>query len=221
MEEQESLQPLSESQKEALEEATARYQSAVSVDVITYLDDRGISAPAMGMFRLGEVADPLPGHERYRGSVAIPYLDRKGGPLTIRFRCIKKHDHREFHHGKYASVPGDPPRMFNVGAIFRAKDEIHVTEGEFDAIVLNGIGLPAVAIPGSHLWQPRHRIMLSGFNRIWVWGDPDDAGADMVNKITRALPRARGVRLKDGDVSEMFLAGGAEALLSLLPERSV
>jgi DNA primase len=159
----------------------------------------------------------MPGHDRFRGFLAIPYLDKNGQPLTIRFRCLADHDHRELGHGKYMSQPDDIPRMFNVGAIHRAGDEIHVTEGELDALILTRIGLEAVAIPGAHLWKPRHRIMLSGFNRIWVWGDPDDAGADLVNKITRSLVRARGIRLRDGDVTDTFLAGGADALLSLIP----
>lgn len=219
MQEQESLLPLSESQMEALEEATAAYQAAVSPAVARYLLDRGIDEATGVTSRLGVVADPLPGHERFRGFLAIPYLGKDGQPLTIRFRCLQQHDHREFGHGKYMSQPDDPPRMYGVPDIFEADDEIHVTEGELDRLVLKRLGLPVVAIPGAHIWQPRHRIMLSGFNRIWVWGDPDDAGADLVNKITRALPRARGVRLRDGDVTDTFKAGGADALLSLLEER--
>ncbi len=223
MQEQESLRPLSPAQMEALEEATARYEAAVTPDVVDYLEGRGIDYWHTAVTsRLGVVNDPLPGHERFRGFLAIPYLDRYGSPLTIRFRCLQKHDHREFGHGKYMSLPGDQPRMYGIDAIFWAEDEIHVTEGELDRLILTKIGLPAVAIPGAQIWQPRHRIMLSGFNRIWVWGDPDDAGADLVNKITRSLPRARGVRLTVGDVSDTYLANGAEHLLSLVStERSV
>jgi 5S rRNA maturation endonuclease (ribonuclease M5) len=51
---------------------------------------------------------------------------------------------------------------------------------------------------------------------VHVWGDPDQAGAELVNRICRALPAARGVRLTDGDVTETYLAGGADALLALI-----
>ena len=33
--------------------------------------------------------------------------------------------------------------------------------------------------------------------------------------------RAKGVRLRTGDVTEVYVQGGAEAVLSLLPDRSV
>lgn len=204
---------------EALEEAVSRYQAAVTFEAIEYLSDRGLDAQTVGIARLGVVEDPLPEHVRYAGFLAIPYLDKEGRPLTIRFRCLQEHNHREHGHGKYMSLPDDPPRMYGIGNIFRADEEIHVTEGEMDCLVLNQIGLPAVAIPGAALWQARHRIMLAGFNWIWVWGDPDEAGAEFSRKITRAMARARAVRLTEGDVSETFVAGGMQAILDLLPER--
>src|SRR5690606_23570625 len=126
----------------------------------------------------GVVADPVPGHSRFEGWISIPYLRHDGQPLSIRFRCIEDHDHREHGHGKYMSMPGEPARVFNTGAILRATDAIHVTEGEFDAMILESLGLPAIAIPGASGWKPHHPRMLHGFRRVWVWGDPDDPGAD-------------------------------------------
>ncbi|GAA0967319.1 toprim domain-containing protein [Actinocorallia libanotica] len=188
------------------------YQAAVSLEAAKYLLGRGIGKEVAATFRLGVVADPYPGHERFHGFLAIPYLDRNGRPLTVRFRCLVEHNHRDFFHGKYMSIPDDPPRMFNIGAIHRAGDEIHVCEGELDAIILTMLGLHAVAIPGAQLWKGRHRRMLAGFSRVWVWGDPDDAGADFTRKICRSLRTAKGVRLRVGDVTDTYLAGGAEAI---------
>lgn len=56
--------------------------------------------------------------------------------------------------------------------------------------------------------------MLAGLNRIWVWGGPDDAGAKLVHRVTRALPQARGVRLRAGDVGETWKAGATRPSLS-------
>jgi DNA primase len=158
----------------------------------------------------------MPGHERFRGFLSIPYLDRDARPLTMRFRCLTEHEHREHGHGKYTSITGDPVRMFNVGAVHRADDEIHVAEGELDAIILTRIGLPAVAIPGALLWRAHHRRMLAGFSRVWVWGDPDDAGAEFTTKVCRSLRTAKGVRLRTGDVTDTYLTGGADALHALI-----
>jgi DNA primase len=192
------------------------YREALTAQGARYLIARGVDRATADTHQLGVAVDPHPGHERFQGMLSIPYLDRDGRPLSVRFRCLEEHDHREHFHGKYNSVKGDPARVFNVGAIHRAEDEIHVTEGEFDAMVLTRVGYHAVAIPGAQAWRGHHRRMLAGFSRVYVWGDPDDAGAEFVQKVTRALRNAKGVRLRDGDVTDTFLAGGAEALHGLI-----
>jgi DNA primase len=221
------LQPLSDSQREMLEEATTSYQEAVSDEALAYLDARGIDVSTAGSFRLGVVEDPAPEHVRFRGMLSIPYLDRENKALTLRFRCIQNHDHRDHYHGKYNSVKGDVPRMFNVRAIHRAADVIHVCEGEMDAIVLEMLGLDAVAIAGASMWQPYQRRMLAGFNRVWMWadrdGDPDseqNAGERLLTKITTSVRTAKPVRLPAGDVGETLLQYGPEYLLSLIEPKA-
>ncbi|MFG1602827.1 toprim domain-containing protein [Actinoplanes sp. NPDC049265] len=200
-----------------MEEATATYQAAVTADAARYLLARGIDQHTAATFRLGVVADPLPGHERFRGYLAIPYLDRDDHPLSIRFRCLNDgHVHREHGHGKYMSLAGEPARVYNVSAVHRADDEIHIAEGEFDAQVLTIVGLPAIAIPGASGWKAHHRRMLAGFSRAWVWGDADDAGADFTTRVCRSLRTAKGVRLRRGDVTDTYLRDGANALHALV-----
>ena len=219
MAEHDPLQPLSPTQKEMLEEAVSTYQAHITPEVAKYLLDRRIGREEAVTHRLGLVADPSPGHEKYRGMLAIPYLDRNGQPLTVRFRCLQEHNHRDYFHGKYNTIAADIPRMYGIGSIHRAGQDIHVTEGELDRIVLCKLGLHAVAIPGANMWFGRHRRMLAGFNRVWVWSDPDDAGAELLGKITRALRSAKAVRLK-ADVTDTYLAGGADALLSLIAKEN-
>jgi DNA primase len=214
--ERERLQPLSDSQREALEEATASYQAALTRDAARYLHGRKITVDVASTFRLGVVLDPFPGHGKFYGFLSIPYIGHDGRILTLRFRCLQDHNCREYGHGKYMSMADDPARMFNVRAVTQADTEIHVTEGEFDAITLNAIGLPAVAIPGAQGWQRRHKHVLEGFQRIYVWGDPDDAGAKFTNSITRALPRAKGIRMPGDDVNGIYKQGGAEAIRALI-----
>lgn len=214
------MQPLSASQMEALEEAVSSYQAAVTATAARYLESRGIGQAEASTFRLGVVGSPQPGHSRYAGMLCIPYLDKDGNPLTVRFRCLEQHEHRDHYHGKYNSLPDDPSRMFNVRAIFRAQDSIHVTEGELDAVILNKIGFHAVAIPGANNFKWRHRKMLAGFSRVWVWGDPDEAGAEFTNKITKSMRQARGVPLRDGDVTDTYMKHGAKHLFDLIGERA-
>lgn len=211
-----TLQPLSASQREMLEEATDAYQNSLTASARAYLAGRGLDLGVQLTARLGVVTDPFPGHEKMRGWLAIPYLDKDGAPLTIRFRCLQDHDHREHFHGKYMSVLEDVPRVFNVGALFRAGDAIEVTEGEFDALLLEALGLHAIAIPGAALWKPHHARLLAGFNQVRVWADPDDAGAQLVAKICQSVRQAKPVRLRVGDVGETYARYGAEGVLDLI-----
>lgn len=219
MSEHERLRPLSASQREALEEATATYQAAHTAASAAYLLARGIDRETATSFRVGVVGtDPAPGHGRYRGRISIPYLDKDGYPLSMRFRCIENHTCRDFGHGKYLSMVDEPSRVYNIAAVHNADDTIHVCEGEFDAMILTKVGLHAVAIPGVNAWKNHHRRMLAGFSRVWVWADPDDAGADFSQRLTRAMRQAKGVRLRVGDVTEEYLAGGASTLHALISQ---
>lgn len=154
-----------------------------------------------------------------RGFLSIPYLGHDGRVLSVRFRCMEDHDHRAAFHGKYMGMADEPVRIFNVRAVHEATDTIAIAEGELDAVILNQLGIPAVGIPGAVSWKPHYRKVFAGFNKVWVFGDPDEAGGELVNKITRQLRQARPVRLTAGDVTDTYLAGGADALLSLIEEK--
>ncbi|MFI5763918.1 topoisomerase [Streptomyces sp. NPDC051563] len=198
-----------------MEEATNAYQAALTADAARYLAERGIGEEEVATFRLGVVADPLPGHGRYRGMLAIPYLGHDGHTLTVRFRCLEEHDHRALGHGKYNTMPGDPPRIYGVDSIHQAGDEIHLSEGELDRIILRKVGFHAAGAPGAEMFFGRHRRMLAGFSRVWHWPDPDEGGARMAAKVSRGLRTAASVRLRAGDVTETYKAGGAQALYDL------
>lgn len=213
------LQPLSSSQREALEEATSSYEDALvwEPDAQKYLLDRGIDESTFRAFRLGVVSeDPFPGHARFRGMLAIPYLGRDAQPLSLRFRCYKEHDHRANGHGKYMSMTDEPTRVFNIRGIHQAENTLHISEGEFDAMILTKVFGYASGFPGANAWKPHHRRMLAGFNKVYVWGDPDDAGAEFVQRVTRQVRNAKGVRLTSGDVTDTYIKGGADALTALI-----
>lgn len=219
----EPLQQITASSLAHLEEAARRYGGNLFM-VEDWLARRGIDAETARMFRLGCVGfDPAPGHERMEGWLAIPYLGiSKAGEeqvWTMRFRCIQDHDCKEHKHGKYQTLSGDPSRMYNVRAVKLAGQDISVCEGEMDAIILTKAGFPAVAMPGATSWRRHHARMLDGFQRVFIWGDPDDAGRKFSNEVAKTLGRsARIVHLKDGDVNETFLSGGREALEELIEE---
>jgi len=216
--EREPLQPLTDSQMQTLEEAVASYEAALTLEAVGYLLGRGLTKESVLTHRLGVVADPIPAHERYRGWLAIPYLV-KGQPVRVRFR---RPDWISSEGQKYGQPTGETILTYGVDDIHAAGDTIHVTEGEFDRLILKQCGLFAIAFPGANTFKGYHGRMLAGFNRIYVWGDPDQAGADFTTTIINRLPRSgRGVKLRGGDVTETYLSaggatgGGAKAINSL------
>ena len=218
MEEQDDgLRPISELQLTTLDEALLNYEAALGEDdaAVLFLLGRGLTKQAVSISRLGVVPeDCLPEHRRFIGWLVIPYLGLDGRPVQVRFRCLKQHEH--MGHGKYMTMEGDPARVFNVQSLITADSDIHVTEGEIDAVVLNMLGYPAVAIPGASGFQSHHRRMLAGFNRVFVWGDPDEAGAQFAGRITRMMSQAMSVRLDDADVNDTFVRYGEEAIHAAL-----
>lgn len=220
-EDKDSLQPLSESQQRSMEEAVARYESELTPEGEAYLNARGIDMFAAQRFRLGQVVNPVAGHQRYKGMISIPYLDKHGKALSLRFRCIEQHDHREHHHGKYNGIKDEPTRLFNIRAIHEAPvgQPLHITEGEFDAMVLTTCGYNAIAVPGASSWKYHYAVSVRGFSRVYVWGDDDEAGAEFVQKVCRAVRAAEGVNIRGGDVSDLFIKSGPQGVRSLI-ERS-
>lgn len=216
MSEQESLLPSAASDLRMLEHATARYELAIS-DAEGFLQRRGISAGAAGTFRLGVVRDPLPEHEQYEGMLCIPYVIAEGQVVQLRFRCLADHKCSELGHGKYQTVSGDRGRLFNVPALLGSAKDLHVCEGELDCVTLTQIGLNAIAVPGVKLWKPHHRVMCSGFERVFVWGDGDQAGQEFSHTIRNDLRGAMPVKLPYGeDVNSLFVQHGPDVLRGLL-----
>ena len=216
MSQPESLRPITASMVAMMEEAANRYRDGRSPEVDEYLHARGIAPETADTFRLGVVDDPAPGHEHVRGWLSIPYLgltpDGEEQVWSIRFRCLPEILHggytcKELSHGKYKGLPHEWARVYNVRAIPTAGSEIHVAEGELDAVILNQAGYPAIGLPGATQWRRHHARMLAGFSKIYVWGDPDEAGAKLVGDIMSSCRNAAPVPLQDGDVGETFLAG--------------
>ena len=200
-----------------LDEALMNYEAALGEDdeAVQFLVGRGLTQQAVSINRLGVVPeDCLPEHRRFVGWLAIPYLGLDGRPVQLRFRCLRQHEH--IGHGKYMTMEGDPARVFNVQSLITADFDIHVTEGEIDAMILSMLGYPSVAIPGASGFQSHHRRMLAGFGRVFVWGDPDEAGAQFASRITRMMSQAISVRLANGDVNETFVTQGEAAVHAAL-----
>lgn len=205
------MQKLSESQRASLWEATGRYRDALpGSPAEEYLASRGI--PNRTAFGLGFVAEPLPGHEMYRGCLAIPYMRwsqwRGWSVAAIRFRRL------DGGNPKYLTMPGDKARLFNTHALTKYSKDMSITEGEIDAVTAELAGVPAVGVPGAQMWRPHFRELFMGYRNVNILADGDEAGLVFAQQVAKTLPNARIIPMPDGeDVNSFVLAKGREALL--------
>jgi Toprim-like len=181
---------------------------------------RGLTSPSIreevDKFRLGFVAEPSVGHEMYQGFLAIPYLRRSPdgdwSVVSIRFRCIADHEH--VGHGKYMSVAGDQPWLYNTVALIKHSPIVAITEGEIDAITAQVCGIPTVGVPGAQMWQPYFRELFLGYRDVFVLADGDDPGMQFANKVAATLHNAKVVPCPPGeDVNSLIISRGKNALL--------
>lgn len=197
---------LSSLQRQFLLQATQRYASKIEL-AKDYLSSRHLSVEEASTFHLGVVEDPLPGHEAYKGRLAIPYIT-PSGVVDIRFRGMSNEE------PKYMGLVGAKTTMFNTQACFVADKYICVTEGEFDCIMMSVKTMhPTIGIPGANNWKPHYAKILDDFDVVIVLADGDPAGLEFGKKISRELSNVNIISMPDGeDVNSMMIKMGSEWL---------
>ncbi|MCV7016764.1 DNA primase (bacterial type) [Mycolicibacterium aichiense] len=205
------MQRLSESQRAYLWEATTQYRKSLpGSPADEYLASRGVAR--VPQFGLGFVADPLPGHEMYRGCLSIPYMRwsqwRGWSVASIRFRRLDGRD------PKYMTVAGDRPRIYNTAALTRYSRDMAICEGEIDTITAELSGIPSVGLAGAQMWKPYMRELFLGYRIVNILADGDDSGMDFARQVAKTLPNARIIPMPDGeDVNSLVITRGKDALL--------
>src|SRR5690349_12949800 len=194
---------LSSEQKRLLERATEEYGRNLTL-AKEYLAGRGIDLAAASSAALGVVVDPLPGHEFLAGRLAIPYMT-PAGPVNMNFRCMQKHDCKDFSHQKYMTWEGLGANLYNVIALDEANASIAVAEGEIDALSSTLAGIPCVGISGAEKWKDHWKNVFEDFSRIYVWQEGDEAGKRFAKKISIEVGAIR-VQLPSGeDVNSIWV----------------
>lgn len=211
---------LSAVRKKFLAEATTRYKESLpGSQGEEYLAKRGLTHPrvleTVAKFRLGYVAEPLPGHEMYQGMLAIPYIrqsdNKEWSVVSMRFRCVTPGCEHPTH-GKYMSEPGIPPRLFNTMALIQENDKIAICEGEIDTITAQACGVPAVGVAGVESWKDHFAEPFKGYETVYILADGDEPGMKFASKVAKTLPNAKILPSKPGhDVNSMFMTEGLGA----------
>lgn len=217
------MQKLATAQRTFLAEATLRYnaqlhagsQSASSAEA--YLRGRGLFDHA-DRYKLGVVADPMPGHEVMADRIAIPYLAGEH-VVDMKFRCLKHPDCKAVGCVKYLTADGGGQRLYNARAVLAAKDTVVLTEGEFDAMAVSAlVGIPAVGYPGTDTWgRADHWPRVFAGLDVVVVADGDPPGVKAAKAVAKTLDSARVVALPPGhDANSLILQEGADAFRARL-----
>ena len=212
---------LSDSQKSWLEKNARRYHEQLTPEVASYLADRGIDQDAVDSFLLGQVVDPDPMHEPFRGRLSIPFLTPTG-VVYMRFRCLEhlvdpEHSCKEAGHGKYEGAAGTQTHIYNVQALHDADTVIGISEGELDALVATTSGLPTAGIPGANNWKSFYHRLFDDFEKVYVIGDGDTAGRAFTSKLVQEISGAEAKLMpSDLDINSYVVEYGPESFLAYL-----
>lgn len=202
------------STRKLLERATKEYEDSLDgSDGSLYLKNRSLTSEVQVRFRLGYVENPLPGHEKYRGRIAIPYIT-SSGVVDIRFRAVPPGGDPmgKVLGAKILSMPGSPSRPYNTLALGRQEQFVVICEGEFDTITADMAGIPAVGFPGAKSWERLYWRMFR-YRRVAILADPDDAGEKFAEKVSTSIPGSVIIPMPDGhDVNSYVMEHGVEAL---------
>jgi DNA primase len=193
-----------QSHRESLTHAAKYYHSALH-EAEDYLAERGITMEQATKVRLGVVLEPLTGHEAYVNRLSIPYITRSG-VVDLRFRSL------DLSEPKYMGMAGASTHLYNVSAFFRATTYICICEGEIDTITLDvSCNIPAVGVPGVNNWKKHYSRLLGDFDKVFLFADGDNAGAEFGKTLSRELGNLVVVQMPDGeDVNSMYRIHGAE-----------
>lgn len=208
---------LSQGQEKLLQEAAHRYAQAISEEALAYLAGRGISEETAVRYRLGTITDPIEGHQGYEGWISIPYFTALD--LCVGFKFRRLDDGKP----KYGAPIGQKSHLFNVVATMANTKSIVICEGEFDAIVMETCGVPAVGVPGVAAWKPYYTKLFNGFDIVYIVGDNDvkedgtNPGAEFSRRVAQEVSNSQIVTLPPGlDITDFYLANGKDATANLV-----
>ena len=162
-----------------------------------YADAKGLSVVRLREWGL-ETVD-----ERGRQVVRIPYFDEEGQELRARFRS---------RTGKWWEGKNRPIYLYGRDHLVDAKegDRVLVVEGESDCHALWSAGILAVGVPGATAWREDWAEYLQGLE-VYVWEEPDQGGAQMVERLVKSFPHARVIHPEGvKDACELFGKAGAD-----------
>lgn len=205
-------------------EVIDRHHSALPDKVRTYLHDRGITDE--------QISDAKLGYGKFYGHhwITIPVKDSAG---NWSFLKLRQDPSDSTNADKYKFSPiGSSAAIYNIEALKGNNDFVVICEGEFDCLVLQTQGIPAItSTAGAGTFKDEWISHLKNLQRVYIAFDNDDAGHKglerLASKLAERLP-SLGIykivfpnRMTDGkDITDYFTKydGNPDELMYELPQ---
>lgn len=144
-------------------------------------------------------------------AVAIPYYDRDGALMLAVQRRLRLAKPAEGRDDRFRFRSGDKVHLYGLDQMARARDAGYalLVEGASDCWAAWHHGIPAVGVPGASSWRSAMAIPLAGL-AVYVWQEPDSAGAGLVERVACDLPDIRVICASETaykDIAEAHRAG--------------
>jgi len=188
-----------------------------------------VTAPLQGYaveFLKGRGIDPVVAAEKYHihgddRAIHLPYYDGEEWVNT---------KHRRFNYADgawddkagHSMDEGRPLIFWNLDAC-RGQSEIAITEGEWDAIIVNEAGIPAMSVPNGASkgsmkldYLASAEDIIAEAKRILICVDTDEAGQRLESELVRRIGPEKCLRVTwsvGKDANDVFKSGGLELLL--------
>jgi DNA primase len=177
-----------------------RYRRALHGEPLEWLQRRGLKPDTIKRAMLGYVPDG-----RYAGSISIPYFLPSGVVRGLRYRYLNPDERGK----KYDNPKGMSVHLYNVARV--DSPHVWICEGEFDTLILDQEGFPAVGIPGAKSFKGFWRYLFVHCEQVSIVCDADEAGRSGAARIASLLGQVvsgdiRIVHLPEGmDVTDLYL----------------
>jgi DNA primase len=193
--------------------AAVGFHEALPHRIREYLNGRGIPDGIISRYRLGW-------NDR---RITIPITNRDG---IVSFFKLAKDPQDESDAPKMVATPGGSAELYGWQHVRGKTSPLIICEGEFDRLVLEARGFPAVTSTGGcGVFRKEWAKEFVEIPEVYICFDNDEPGRDGATRIGQMIPHAKLVTLPDevgpaGDVTDFFVRLGKsnDEFLALLRE---
>jgi len=192
-------------QDEKINELVEQYHKALPERIRTYLNQRCLPNEIINKFKIG-----------WTGSaISIPIYNKDGEYIFFKFRRDPLLDSTK--ENKYWFTSGFSADLYGWENITNPKPFLVICEGEFDRLVLEAKGIPAItSTAGVGTFKDEWIACLKDIFSLYICFDRDETSMTAAQNMIEKLPHAKYVslsKLPQGkkDVTDFFVAGNTTA----------